>query len=454
LEKKVNVLSDSEHEINVKLTYDEIKNEIEQAYLKERKSITIPGFRKGKAPIQMIKKLYGESIEIKASEDIANNKFWEIVKEDNLKPLAGSLKLTRLDYKGEEGLTFTVKYEVIPEPELIAYKNLKIKKPVYKVKEEEVEKEFKRLLLKEAKLKPIENVKDKNTRLTLDLWQLSDDGEKPAKPTQSDVQIDLNDSEAVEEIVEKAMGKKAGDEFNFTYVETHEKEGEKHEHKYEYIAKIKKISEIVLPELDEETCKKLSYNKATNEEELRQFVKNSIEDYYRQQAEREYVKNLENELIAKNDFNPPQAYVNDVLKDMVEDELQKAKQQGYSDLSRSLLEDYLRPEALRISKYLILIDAIGKKENISVDKAELEKMAEEESKKTGISKEKLLNYYKNSRMEDKLLNEKIVDFLKENNPPEEIDSEEYFKQIKEEIEKAREEREKKTEQKKVNKNEE
>ncbi|RMD47982.1 MAG: trigger factor family protein, partial [Ignavibacteria bacterium] len=59
MESKVNVLSDCEHEIDVTLGYDEIQPEIEEAYKKERKSIALPGFRKGKVPMQMIKKLYG-----------------------------------------------------------------------------------------------------------------------------------------------------------------------------------------------------------------------------------------------------------------------------------------------------------------------------------------------------------------------------------------------------------
>ncbi len=447
MEKKVNVLSQSEHEIKVSLSYDEIKSDIEKAYIKEKAAITIPGFRKGKAPIQMIKKLYGETIEFRASEDIANKKFWEIVKEDNLKPLSGSLKLTELDYKGKDGLTFTVKYEVIPEPELKAYKNLKVKKPVFKIKKEEVEREFKRLILREAKLRETDIVEDKDTRLTLDLWLLDEEGNRPAKPSQKDVQVDLNDEETAPDIIEKSMNKKTGEEFQFTYVEKHKEGDEEHEHKYEYIAKITKIQKIILPELNEEICKKLSGNNAVNEKELREYVEKSLKEYYELKALKEYEKNLENEIIKQNDFTPPVTFVNEILNDMVEDELKKARQDGYSDLSKDLLSDYLRPEAERLSRLIILMETIGKKENITVQDEDLNALAEEESKKTGISKEKLLNYYKNSKYEERMLNDKIFKYLKEQNPPEEIDSEEYFKQIREEIKKAREKREEQSEQK-------
>ena len=88
METKVNVLSDSEHELEVKLNYSEIQSEIEEAYKKERKSISMPGFRKGKVPISMLKKVYGDAIEYKASEDIANKKYWDVVKEKDLKPIS------------------------------------------------------------------------------------------------------------------------------------------------------------------------------------------------------------------------------------------------------------------------------------------------------------------------------------------------------------------------------
>ncbi len=72
MELKINQLSDSQQEIEVSLEYNEITAEIDEAYQEERKNITIDGFRKGKAPMGMVKKLYGEAIEYKASENIAN----------------------------------------------------------------------------------------------------------------------------------------------------------------------------------------------------------------------------------------------------------------------------------------------------------------------------------------------------------------------------------------------
>ena len=98
METKINVLNSNEHELEVNLGYDEIQPEIDLAYKKEGKSIEMRGFRKGKVPIAMIKKVYGEAIEYRASEDIANKKFWEIVHEQNLKPIS-TPKMTDINFE-------------------------------------------------------------------------------------------------------------------------------------------------------------------------------------------------------------------------------------------------------------------------------------------------------------------------------------------------------------------
>jgi trigger factor len=76
------------------------------------------------------------------------------------------------------------------------------------------------------------------------------------------------------------------------------------------------------------------------------------------------------------------------------------------------------------------MENIAKKENIEVTDEDLRKLAEEEAKKTGISVEKLIKYYKDSNKKFELLEKKVVDFLKEVNPPKEIDGEEWEKKQK------------------------
>jgi trigger factor len=113
MEYNVVDLSSSEKEVEIKLSYTEIQKDIETEVKKQASSIQMPGFRKGKVPLPMIKKMYGDALEYEASEKVANSFFWKIAEENKLKPI-GQPSMTDLKFEPEKDLTFKVKYETIP----------------------------------------------------------------------------------------------------------------------------------------------------------------------------------------------------------------------------------------------------------------------------------------------------------------------------------------------------
>jgi trigger factor len=426
LESKVNAISKVEHEVEVKLDYEEIKPEIEKAYEKERKNIVMPGFRKGKVPIPMIKKFYGPEIEQRASENIANTKFWEIVKDQNLKPIS-TPKLTELKLDKESGLTFKIRYEVQPELEVKDYKNIEVEKPIFKVTEEDIEKELKALLISHASFEKAEKVENEDYRITVDI-KLADSKEDDF--IEKGTKLNLNDSKLNEEIKKNALGKKVGDEIEFTIIDEHKHGEETHKAEHKYIAIIRDIEKFIFPELTEEFCKKVTKDKATNEKELREFFKNNYEEYFEAEADKIYTSELLDKVVKNNDFELPKEFLNNYLDELVEREQKKYEQQGYGKIGKDILRIQLRPQAEWTTKWEIIMENIAKKENIEVTDEDLRKLAEEEAKKTGISVEKLIKYYKDSNKKFELLEKKVVDFLKEVNPPKEIDGEEWEKKQK------------------------
>jgi len=145
LDIKINDLSLSEKEVEVSATYEEVKKDIESEVAKQSKKIQIPGFRKGKVPASVFKKMYGDSLEYEASEKVSNKLFWDVAKEKDLKPI-GQPQLIDIKFNPGQDLYFKVKYEVLPVLDVKDYEGIEIDVPEFLTKDEEVDAEIKYIL--------------------------------------------------------------------------------------------------------------------------------------------------------------------------------------------------------------------------------------------------------------------------------------------------------------------
>ncbi|MCL4549923.1 MAG: trigger factor [Bacteroidetes bacterium] len=430
MEIKVNELTNSQQEVEVNLEYNEIIPEIEDAYSEERKSIVIDGFRKGKAPMSMIKKLYGEAIEYKASEKIANKKFWDIVDEKNLKPIS-TPQMTDIDFVPGTKLSFKVKYEIKPKLELKNYKNLEIEKPIFKIKDEDIEKEIDYLIRPHFQFEESELVTDKFFRITVNLQRIDAQGVPMIGSRNENMLIDLSDEKVNIQIVDNAQNKKVGDSFNFTFVDEHHHGEELHREEFTYTAEITKIEKIVKPEFTEELIKKLSANKASTLDELKAMLHKNFEEYYKKQTEEIVTNNLLSTVVKNNEFTPPPGYVSSIHRRLVDLERENSKRYKTPHFDEHAVAEYYKPRAEWNAKWQIILENLAEAENIKVEDSQLEELAKEESDKTGISVAKLVKYYKDTNRTEMLLEEKVVKFLIENAKIKEVDAEEKSKEKKE-----------------------
>ena len=419
METKVNIISDAENELEVSLTYDEILPEIEAAYKEERKSISMPGFRKGKVPTSMLKKVYGEAIEYKASENIANKKFWDLVQEMDLKPIS-TPQLVDIDYEPSKKLAFKVKYEIMPQVELKDYKGQDIEKPVFKVRDEDIEKEVNHMLKAKATYEEAEVVED-NARLTLNLQRVDKDKNPIEGQRSENIKVELDDPKVNPQIVLNSKDKKVGDVFDFVFVDEHYHGEELHKEEFNYSAEIVKIEKVVLPEVTEELVKEISRNRASSLEELRAQTKKNFEEYYTSQTENIFTNQLIDKVIKNNEFTVPKGYVELLLNRMVENERENAKKYKMPNFDDKAVRQNLAARAEWNAKWQIVLENIARIEELKVEDADLEEMAKAESERTGLDVEKLIKYFKDSNKTETLIEEKVVKFLKDNNNIIEVD---------------------------------
>jgi len=427
LEYKIIDLTESEKEVEVKLPYEEIKKEIESEVLKQTKNIQLPGFRKGKVPLSMIKKRFGDALEYEASEKVANARFWEVSKEKELNPI-GQPQLIDIKFNPGEELFFKVKFETLPELEVKDYKGNKIELPDFKVRDEEIEHEIEHILKANSTTGDVEAVgEDNNYIINIEIQRVDENGNPLQESKPEVVDIDLTNERVNSEIIENSKGKKAGDSFTFSFKDEHthkvgDKE-EKHVENLHYNAKLNSVKKIIMPELNEELIKKVTKEKLSTEQELRDGIKKDIQSYYDQKVGELLRDKLLQLIVEKNDFTPPQTMVRTVLDDLVKHEEEAQKKAGYKKFDREDVEKKLLKTAELEVKWFLIKKAIFKKENISVNDEDLKELAKKDAVKTGLPEDKLINYYKTSNIGERLLDNKLFDFLKEQNEITKVDPE-------------------------------
>ncbi|MDP2037669.1 MAG: trigger factor, partial [Ignavibacteria bacterium] len=344
MEVKVNQPSGDQQEVEVTLTYEEIQPEIQQAYKEEAKKLTIDGFRKGKAPMGMIKKLFGESIEYKATEDISSKKFWDAVDQEGLKPIS-TPQLLDIDFVPGEKLSFKVRFEVKPKIDLKDYTGIEVEKPIFKFEAADVDKEIDMMFKPHFTYEEVDTVSDNQHKITVDLQRMDDQGMPMVGSRSENIQIDLSDEKVNPQIKENAINKKVGEEFEFVFTDEHYHGEELHKEEFRYRADLIKAEKLTKPELTEELIKKVSRNKASNMDELKSQITKNFEEYYTKQTEEIVTNSLLDKVVKNNDFTAPQGYVKTLHQRMVDAERENAKRYKAPNFDEAAVSEYFKPRA-------------------------------------------------------------------------------------------------------------
>ncbi len=403
--------SDVEKEIHVTLTQDELKPHFDKAYKREQAKVEIKGFRKGKAPLEMVKRLYGEAIEYEALDDIANEVFREIITERKIFPI-GEPSLTDIKFKPNEPLVFSVKYEVNPPIELKEYKGITVDKIIHHVTDDEFEDEILRIQKANSTLAEVQTATDDEHIVTVDIQDLDDNGTPLIGKKSSGTRIYLAEETIAPEIRYALQGVALNESRKVSF----EMEHGDHKHMNNWELTATKIEQVTIPELNDEFVKKATRLKVSTVAEFRENVKTDLERYWIETTDQHLKDNIIGEIVRRHEFTVPNALIKSLtdarLDEMKKQNPSKELPEGFNE--KEYREKY-QPYATFQAKWYLIRDNIIEKEQLNVTDAELEKRAEEDAPKMSIEKDRLLAFYKNSdALKDRITNEKLMNFLIEN----------------------------------------
>ncbi len=411
MEVNINSLSEVLYEADILVTNEELRPHFERAYQEYRPKAEVKGFRKGKVPLEMVKRLFGEAIEHKALDTVATDFYRQVMDERNIHPL-GQPSMVDMDFQRGQHLRFKIKYEVKPDIELKSYKGLKVEKLVHTVTGAEVDAEVKRLRRANSTYEQVPSVTDAEHIVTADVQELDEAGTPLIGKRTKDVRFYLADETLAQEIKDALRAAEAGHIYRATVESKHDD----HSHTTFLAMTVTKVERVQLPELDDSLVKKVTGEKVTSTEEFLTKLRTDLQRSWHEQSERHLADAIIGEVVRQHEFPVPDALINSVLDAFVDELRSKARDSRLPrDFDEQKFREESRADAIYQAKWILLKERIAEAEQITVTDAEIEQRAEIDATRTGITKDRLIEYYrKSSAVTERILSDKILSMLRGN----------------------------------------
>ena len=422
---KIEKLPENIVKIDIEIPAQEAVKYYNEAAKRFAQYVNIPGFRKGKAPRNIVEQHVGEErIKQEALERALPQIFSEVIRENKF-DLVTQPNVESYDFKVGEDLKITAKLELRPEVTLGEYKNLKVDVEEYKTPEDAMQKSIDGLLSQHATEVVVTDRKTKADDIIVFDFEGNVNGEKIEHGDAKNYRLDLANSSFIPGFAEQLVDKTLGEEFeiNVTFPK------EYHEEKLAgqpavFKCKINEIKTKVLPELNDEFVQKVGPFKTVDElkEDIQKYLDNQKEDANRTRSEKAiFEKVVEN---AKVDIQP--TMIDRETDMLIEEYKQKLQMQGFTWEQALQAQSYdeirngLREDAQVRVKNSLIIDAIAKAENINVEQADFTSKLVELSRMYQMDTKALVGQLSQTpgainALSQQALNEKVTQFLADNN---------------------------------------
>lgn len=418
--KKVDV---NRYELEVEVPAEEFAKEVDKAYLKQKGKITIPGFRKGKAPRKFIEKYYGEQVFF---EDAVNAVYGPSVeaaaKEAGIELVDDKVDFEVVKLSKEEGLVYKVKVTVMPEVEVEGYKGIEVeKKAAPKILAKDVEERIKAIQEQNARLVTSEDGKaEKGDVVNID-FEGYVDSEKFDGGTAQGVELEIGKGQFIAGFEDQIIGHKVGDEFeiNVTFPETYHVASLANKPAV-FKTKLNKIQKKDLPVVDDEFVKDVS--EFENLEDFKKDIKKKLSDEAKAKNERETEIEVMDKFLELIKAEIPEALVKNKAFELVREFEYRIKSQGialkdymaYTGLTVEKMVENFMPEAEKTVKVDLGLKKVAELEKISVSDEEIEKEYEAIAKAYSLKPEQAKRLFPADGLKKDMISRKTVEFICKN----------------------------------------
>lgn len=416
--KSSNKIDTNTYEIEVTVTPEVFADACKSAYMKQRKSIQIPGFRKGKATQGMIEKVYGEGAFYEdALEIVYPQAVTDAISEAGLRTVDQPYDLEVPVMSKAEGVEMKMKVTVYPEVKLGEYKGLKAKMLPVEATDEDVDKE-------------LENMRDRNSRLvTVDdrEAQMGDtveldfegfvDGTAFDGGKGENYPLELGSGSFIPGFEEQVAGHKTEEEFDVNVTFPEEYAAELAGKDAVFKCKIHEIKMKEMPELDDEFAKDVS--EFDTLDELKADIKKQISDKKESEAKTDFENQLMEQVVENMECEIPECMFEHRTDDMIQDYSYRLKMQGidldtylsYLGQDKDAFKASFRTGAENQVKTSIALEAIVEAENIEATDEDIEEEIKKLAEQYQMETEQIKNAVPQDQIASDIKTRKALDLV-------------------------------------------
>lgn len=366
-----------EVELTIEVDQKTFEEGLDKAYRKSRSNISVPGFRKGKAPRKVIEGMYGAGVFYEdAVEEIYPQACLEAIQEQGLDSVAPpKVEITEL---GKEGFTFKAIVTVRPVITLKQYKGLEADKVLPTVTDEAVENELKQYVDRATQLEPVDRAAEMGDSMVMDY-----EGRKDGVPFDGGAakgyELALGSHTFIPGFEEQVVGMKAGEEktIDLTFPENYHAEDLAGK-PVQFTVKCIEVKEKKAPAIDDEFAKDVSEFETLAE--FKEDLKQKIVDRNMAQSEAKFRQALLAQMCDQVDIELPEAMIDNQINGLVENYAARLEQQGisldlylqYMQMSVEKLREDLKEPAVTQIKQQMALDAVVAAEGIEVSDEDMD----------------------------------------------------------------------------------
>ncbi len=396
--------------IHVTVPGEVVKPKLEENFDEYQKTIKLEGFRKGKVPAQLIKKMFGKQIE-KDTFHPYFNEAWKKVTEENEFDFLCESVIDNVVYNDEDGLSFTIEFDERPNFVVTGFDDLPVEQVTFDVTDDDVKRTLENLQQRNAMIYSVDGEAKEDHILLTDLQETDSDGVPVIGSKYPGQQIFLD--KANEELTGQLVGIKAGEERRIILTQQSKEEGAEPTPPQHFIVSVKEVKERRVPELDDEFAKDLGAFNALAD--LKKDIKERLKQQAVQTAEMQFKRDLIDELIKKMDIEVPPSMLETYMNALVRD----FKKSNGADmrLDDKQIKDYYYNIAVRTIKWILIREKLVEQQNITISDEEVEKRIatlktdETQPDHQGEHDHDHEEEVNDEEIKNKMLEEKVYEFL-------------------------------------------